>query len=107
MNIRALHDTVVLLWESFCIGLYASVTRIPVRRAHFAICFCELERVDEAESLVDAAADREVINRYLSDTLALPIARNLEVLLTCLTTPLGSIMKQPLNAIPSSSINTP
>jgi hypothetical protein len=90
------------------------------REAYLAVLLGELEGVDEAEGLVDGAADWEVVDCDLvmlapscdSNSAQSPVFQFRSSYTkypkhTCLTTPFGSIKNSPLNAIPSSSISTP
>lgn len=61
ISIRLRRKLLVALGRS----LDGAVSRVPVRRADLAVFIRELERVDEAEGLVDGAADGEVVDRDL------------------------------------------
>lgn len=68
ISVELVEIRLVAVW----ISLDGLAARVPVRGADVAVLLGELERVEQTQCLVDAAANREIVNGDLRRRYQLP-----------------------------------
>jgi hypothetical protein len=102
--------SVEVFQRSLGVRLDGLVTLLPASGANLTVLISELESLNETEGLINRSANGQVVDGNLTTSyksVAVPLTIRLSQVITYRTVPLGSMMKRPRRATPSSSIRTP